>query len=252
MNTPLNAPQPAASANKPLWTAVIVLGVAVIGMAAALIRFQSKPEVPQVPVVTSAAPAPLLAASIAPVAQIAPAAITPPAPVQALPDETPLPAKHTHKETPVKQAHTVPKNTASHKPAVKPAPVVEQATQTYETPPPVVQVVKPICNSCGTVQSVTPIQRDGVGGGGGALAGGVLGAVVGNQIGGGEGKNLATILGAIGGGLAGNAVEKKMKKETVYQVQVRMDDGSVRTLEQATPATIGRTVVVDGNNLQPF
>ena len=111
-------------------------------------------------------------------------------------------------------------------------------------------VTKPICSNCGTVTAVTPIQRDGVGGGGGALAGGVLGAVVGNQVGDGNGRALATILGAVGGGFAGNTVEKKMKKSTVYEVQVRMEDGSSRSFEQATPASVGAHVIVDGNTLQ--
>ena len=66
------------------------------------------------------------------------------------------------------------------------------------------------------------------------VAGGVLGAVVGNQIGKGSGRTLATVLGAVGGGIAGNSIEKNMKKETVYQVQVRMEDGSIRSVNQAT------------------
>ena len=42
-----------------------------------------------------------------------------------------------------------------------------------------------------------------------------------------------------------------MKKETVYQVQVRMEDGSTRTVEQATPASVGAKVIVEGHTLQP-
>jgi hypothetical protein len=42
-----------------------------------------------------------------------------------------------------------------------------------------------------------------------------------------------------------------MKKETVYQVQVRMEDGGTRTFEQATPTAVGAKVVVEGNVLQP-
>jgi outer membrane lipoprotein SlyB len=79
----------------------------------------------------------------------------------------------------------------------------------------------------------------------------VLGAVVGNQVGGGDGKSLATILGAVGGGMAGNAVEKKMKKVTQYDVTVRMEDGSRRTLRQTTPPAVGSAVVVNGDSLQP-
>ena len=55
----------------------------------------------------------------------------------------------------------------------------------------------------------------------------------------------------IGGGFAGNAVEKKMKKETVYQVDVRMDNGSLRSFEQATPASVGAKVIVEGDVMRP-
>jgi outer membrane lipoprotein SlyB len=84
----------------------------------------------------------------------------------------------------------------------------------------------------------------------GAVAGGVAGAVLGNQVGNGNGKTVATILGAIGGGFAGNAIEKNMKKETVYQVSVRMDDGSRRTVEVAQPPAVGSKVTVDGSSIR--
>ena len=118
-------------------------------------------------------------------------------------------------------------------------------------PAPPAPAPKPVCLSCGTVTSVTPIQHDGKGSGAGAIAGGVIGGVLGNQVGGGDGKAIATVLGAIGGGFAGNAVEKKMKKETAYQVEVRMDNGSTRSFEQAAPTSVGAKVVVEGDALRP-
>ena len=41
-----------------------------------------------------------------------------------------------------------------------------------------------------------------------------------------------------------------MRKETVYQMRVQMEDGSTRTVEQSTPATVGANVTVEGNTLQ--
>ena len=109
-----------------------------------------------------------------------------------------------------------------------------------------------VCASCGTVEAVTPLQRDAAqGSGAGAVAGAVLGGLVGNQFGGGDGKTLATLAGAVGGGYAGNAVEKKMKKVTVYRVEVRMANGATRTFEQSSPATVGAQVRVEGNALKP-
>ena len=115
------------------------------------------------------------------------------------------------------------------------------------------------CATCGTVESAVAVQRQGkvngvdVGNttiGIGTVAGGVLGGVLGNQVGGGNGKTAMTVLGAAGGAYAGNAVEKNMKKVTVYQMRVRMNNGSVRTIEQGSPVAAGSSVVVEGNSLR--
>jgi outer membrane lipoprotein SlyB len=125
-------------------------------------------------------------------------------------------------------------------------PVARQvAAQPVAKPAPVA------CNSCGVVDSVVAVQRKGEGSGAGAVVGGVLGGVVGNQMGGGSGKTAMTVLGAIGGGVAGNEVEKRAKAETVYQVRVRMDDGSKRTVTFGSAAfKTGDRVSVDGDNLR--
>ena len=152
-------------------------------------------------------------------------------------------------------ASTSPSNT-SRQGAGSNAPVVSSGYPAVATDNPVVvaqpalQVVRPACGNCGTVESATPIQREGAGTGLGAVAGGVLGAVVGNQVGGGNGRTVATVLGALGGGWAGNSVEKKMKKETLYQVRVRMEDGGSRTFEVATPVNAGSHVTVEGGSLR--
>ena len=44
--------------------------------------------------------------------------------------------------------------------------------------------------------------------------------------------------------------KKNLKKETVYQVGVRMEDGSRRTLEVAQPPAVGSKVTVDGSSLR--
>jgi outer membrane lipoprotein SlyB len=67
--------------------------------------------------------------------------------------------------------------------------------------------------------------------GGGALIGGILGAVIGHQIGGGMGKSAATVLGGVGGALAGNAIEGNQQPGQLnesYRVGVQGDDGSYR------------------------
>lgn len=102
-----------------------------------------------------------------------------------------------------------------------------------------------VCAHCGVVESVQAVTVKGKGTGVGAVAGGALGAVVGNQFGHGNGRAAMTVLGAIGGGMAGNEVEKRSKAETYYDVRIRMDDGTVRTVRQKSAPATGSRVTVD-------
>lgn len=206
----------AASGAKALWAAVAALGVTVVGLGGALYytQAQKSPE------------------TAAPVATLAVPAVAPPPAV---------PEKAAVVETRPKPAPK-PLVAKPAKPAVEPAPVVVAKP----VPP------KPVCTDCATVAAVNRFEREGEASGTGAVAGGVLGAIIGNQVGRGQGKDVATVIGAIGGGIAGNQVEKKMKKVAVYQVELRMDDGSRRTLELSESVAVGARVRVDGNNLAPL
>lgn len=115
------------------------------------------------------------------------------------------------------------------------------------------------CANCGVVESAVAVQRKGkvkgvdVGNttvGIGTVAGGVLGGVLGNQVGGGNGRTAMTVIGAAGGAYAGNRVEQNMKTVTVHQMRVKMNDGSVRTIEQPDAVAIGSRVVVEGNGMR--
>ncbi len=86
-----------------------------------------------------------------------------------------------------------------------------------------------VCRQCGTVEQVTPVQKQGQGSGAGAVLGGLIGGVVGHQVGGGRGRDVATVAGAVGGALIGNEVEKSSGTTTGYEVRVRLEDGSYRT-----------------------
>lgn len=84
----------------------------------------------------------------------------------------------------------------------------------------------------------------------GAVAGGVLGAVVGNQVGKGSGRTAATVLGAVGGVYVGHKVEERTRTQTVYQIAVRMEDGSVRRFTRAQPTAVGTPVVLQGKGFR--
>jgi outer membrane lipoprotein SlyB len=107
-----------------------------------------------------------------------------------------------------------------------------------------------VCQSCGVVASVTEVHRKGEANGVGAVAGGVIGGLLGNQMGGGNGKKAMTVVGAVGGGLAGHEIEKRARGDVVYQVHVRMDNGTMRTVTMKDKPADGARVVVEGQSLR--
>ncbi len=266
---------PVGSINtKPFWAAISVLGVAVVALGASLIHVQTRPVDGHAAFaqMDSAAMFDLDSQSGAdsrlPVATVAADEAVVPAKAAQKPGTSPI-GEVAKPTTPLVRATTTPARPAVA-PADPAAPRVgangrtapagagattaqEPAHSTYRgqdavpmATQGVVMAPPAVCATCGRVESVTPIPRAGHTQGVGAVAGGVLGAVVGNQIGKGSGRTVATILGAVGGGVAGNAVEKNMSTSTVYQVRVRMDDGSLRTIERPSAPAIGSAVTLDG------
>lgn len=239
--------QPASSASKPLWAAVGILGAAVLAMGGTMIYQQRTPALvaplAQVALATPQASAPAASASAAD------DLVEKPVTAPAKPAPAPVPVKKVVKPVPKPEPRPAP--VVARSPAPEPYySGVSPAPAPYPSPAPV--VVAQVCTFCGSIESVTPVQRSTkpAGVGIGTVAGGVLGAVVGNQVGQGNGRTVATILGAIGGGFAGNAVEKNVRTETVYQVGVRMEDGSRRTVEVAQPPSVGSRVTVEGSSIR--
>lgn len=187
--------------------AVIVFSIVGIGAMTGLIPGSTaKPETP-----AATTPAPAAEAPAAP-SQPTGAADKPATPEKtATPQPKPV-AKPAHK--PVAQA-----TTSKSVPAAETAPT-EKTTQ-----------IK-VCADCGVITAIRAVELAGEGSGLGAIAGGVVGGLLGHQVGGGSGKDIATIAGAIGGGYAGHQIEKKAKTTKHYEITLRMDDGSHRTIAQ--------------------
>jgi outer membrane lipoprotein SlyB len=275
MNPAIQARPAGTSFNtRQLSAAVIVLGIAVLAMGASLVYVQTRPVdghtaaalEPLPAVQKDEAPTPDAGAHPLAVTTVAPGeTVLTPAPAAAVTDKPALVQK------PRPTAASVPK-------AAPPTPQPQQRPAAAVAAPPVPAAVvigtvpdaplvltdagpvasrplpaapRALCASCGHVESVTPVARKGDARGVGAVAGGVLGAVVGNQIGKGNGRALATIVGAVGGGVAGNAIEKNLSTVTIYQVQVRMEDGSLRMVEQGNAPVIGSAVIVEGSSMRP-
>ena len=114
------------------------------------------------------------------------------------------------------------------------------------------------CADCGTAQSVTAVERqvqfNGVQVGTTTIGIStvscvIIGDLLGYQIC--NGKTLATLVGVTGGACAGNTAEKNMKRVTVYDVQVRMDDNAMRKLDISTSCTVSSKVIVETKNMRP-
>lgn len=248
--TSSNAMPVSTVSNRPLWAAIGVLGVCVVTMGATLVHVNQRPQT------LAQASIPLGSARAMP-QQLA--ALSSPGMLTERADGTPVteparPAKSNASVNPERAPPSESKRVAVKQPspAARTERTASATTGASSGEPAVAQAtVKPVCAACGTVESVTPFTREGQGSGVGVITGGVLGGVVGNQVGKGNGRAVATVLGAVGGGWAGNTIEKNMKKTTAYNVRVRMQDGSSRTIEQSSAPMVGSQVILDGQVMRP-
>ena len=88
------------------------------------------------------------------------------------------------------------------------------------------------CFDCGRIKSIEAYtgHRSSTGG---AIAGAVVGGLIGNQVGKGDGKTVATVAGAAGGAYAGKKIAENSEK-TRYRITVRMEDGRIERVDQAS------------------
>ena len=192
----------------------------------------------------------LAAATETPAQSAQPQAAEPAVPARQSAEPAAQPAQPKKPQTaPRKQpvAATEPQNSAAN----PPAPVAQVPAPSAGYPSAPVAAPPPVCMDCGVVTAVREVKTAGQGTGVGAVAGGVLGGVLGNQVGKGNGRDAARILGAIGGAVAGHQVEKQARATVRYEVDVRMDDGSLRTVSQDAAPSLraGDAVRVDGSRL---
>ena len=135
------------------------------------------------------------------------------------------------------------------------APVAPVAYNDFAETPRVAQVEapKPVVapGYLATVQSVREVKDPGQHTGLGPIAGGIAGAVLGDQIGKGKDttRKVLTVLGAAGGAYAGREIERNARATKHWEIDVRRDDGAFETMrsEVAPPWQPGERVrVVDG------
>ncbi|MFT5642959.1 MAG: outer membrane lipoprotein SlyB [Janthinobacterium sp.] len=116
---------------------------------------------------------------------------------------------------------------------VAPSPKAPEKQASKQPQAPDRVALEAACSNCGMIDSIREIKTRAEGSGVGAAGGAIVGGVLGNQIGGGTGKQLATVAGAIGGAFAGNQIEGNVKATTSYDVTVRLDNGTTRTIRQS-------------------
>jgi outer membrane lipoprotein SlyB len=108
--------------------------------------------------------------------------------------------------------------------------------------------------NCGAVVAVNSYKVKGEDGTMGAIAGGVVGGLLGNQIGKGSGKTVATVAGVAGGAYAGNQIQKQSGSKKMVKVTVKFDNGQQRDYEfegEHSPYPMGARVQLrDGQLVQ--
>jgi outer membrane lipoprotein SlyB len=184
---------------------------------------------------TRTAPAPERPAIVAAAPATEPAAVAPAAPVAA--PEVPAVAAKT---APVSHQTIAKKKVAEEipggRPAAPPYPAAAGVPPDY-VPSPVAASAPPApppCLDCGVITNVRQVTNEGKPSGAGAVIGGLAGAALGSNIGRGNTRTVASIAGAVGGGLLGNSIEKSQRQTTSYQVTLRMEDGTTRTIASET------------------
>jgi outer membrane lipoprotein SlyB len=125
----------------------------------------------------------------------------------------------------------------------------------YAPPPPAYTQQGAYGVQYGTIAGIRPIggttSPSGVAG---TLVGAVVGGVIGNQFGRGHGRDAATVIGALGGAVAGNQIGQNMGQPAGYRVDIRLSDGTMRSLDMQTPGDLrpGDRVRIDGNQVSRY
>ena len=153
---------------------------------------------------------------------------------------------------PLEPAITHPAPQSTPKPVAKAKPrKVEpaQAPVQLEAPKPVEKL-----GELATIDAVREVKEPGQHTGLGPIAGGIAGAVLGDQVGGkGNTRKVLTVLGAAGGSYAGREIEKRARGTTHWEIDVRRDDGAYHTVrsETAPPFSAGQRVRIVDGRMQP-
>lgn len=153
---------------------------------------------------------------------------------------------------PVPQAQGTPVPSAMGMPVPPPAdvratvPVPLAATWPVALPPP--RRAEARCTDCARVESIRAVETNGGAPAHiGAIAGGIAGALFGEQIGRAHQRHVTAVLGAIGGALIGHEVQRQAEGRPRYEATLRLPDGTqrVQRYDGPPPFRVGDTIRFD-------
>ena len=129
-------------------------------------------------------------------------------------------------------------------PAMVPVPLA--GTWPVALPPP--RRVEARCVDCARVESIRAVEaKGGAPAQIGAIAGGLAGALFGEQIGRAHQRHVTAVLGAIGGALIGHEVQRQAEGRPRYEATLRLADGTqrVQRYDGPPPFRVGETIRFD-------
>ena len=134
------------------------------------------------------------------------------------------------------------------------APAPYHAGNAFPAPvqaPPAPQPQRQVdCRPCAVVESIRAVEVPTGPAYAGAIAGGLAGAVFGDQIGKAHERHVARVLGAIGGAFLGHQIQRAATSRTFYDATLRMPNGSlrVRRYDAPPPFQVGQRIPVGGGS----
>src|SRR5580765_2972216 len=143
--------------------------------------------------------------------------------------------------------------------AAPPAPAAAPARPTAPAPAPAPRAAPPevaappqgerlvACRDCAVVESIRAVEVPTGPAYAGAVAGGIVGALFGEQIGKAHERHVTSFLGAIGGAVLGHQVQRSATHRTWYDAALRLPNGAlrVRRYDAPPPFRVGQLVRLD-------
>ena len=128
------------------------------------------------------------------------------------------------------------------------------AQPVYDAPPRYVQANPALVGTVESIDVVRSGRTDSGNRAAGTILGGIVGGVVGHQFGSGRGNDAATVAGALGGAAVGHELAENRGGRDGYRVNVRLDNGGLRSFfqEDAYGLNVGDRVTIANDHVYRY